>query len=48
MGYQQVRKKKKHYMSPKGKEKEKGMEKIFEEIMVKNNPNMMKDLKLQI
>lgn len=33
---------------PEGEEREKGTEKIFEEIKVENSPNLMKDVNLYI
>ena len=37
-----------HYRVPEGEEREKGPEKIFEEIIVKNFPNMGKEIAIQV
>ena len=37
-----------HYGVPEGEEREKGPEKIFEEIIVKNFPNMGKEIATQV
>ena len=37
-----------HYRVPEGKEREKGPEKIFEEIIAKNFPNMGKEIVNQV
>ena len=36
------------YRGPRGEEREKGPEKIFEEIIVKNFPNMGKEIVTQV
>ena len=37
-----------HYRGPRGKEREKGPEKIFQEIIVENFPNMGKEIATQV
>ena len=37
-----------HYRAPEGEEREKEPEKIFEEIIVKNFPNMRKEIATQV
>ena len=37
-----------HYRVPEGEEREKGPEKIFEEMVVKNFPNMGKEIATQV
>ena len=37
-----------HYRVPEGEDREKGPEKIFEEIIVKNFPNMGKETAIQV
>ena len=37
-----------HYMGPRGEEREKGPEKIFEEIIDENFPNMGKEIVNQV
>ena len=37
-----------HYRDPEGEEREKGPEKIFEEIRVENFPNMRKEIATQV
>ena len=37
-----------HYWRPRGEEREKGPEKIFEEIIVENFPNMGKEITTQL